>query len=138
MISLDKIATDIAAELQEVFSTVRICAVQNPEQFLTEIRAINPEKLPAVLIVFDGFAFTAESTVREDRLTLVVLDEFRSASDERALELFKLPGKIMEILPPDGRDLNGVWIHPEDCTAGSTVIDYAVLAIGLVCKQSVI
>ena len=138
MISLEKIATDIAAELQEIFSTVRICAVQNPEQFFTEIRAINPEKLPAVLIVFDGFAFTAESTVREDRLTLVVLDEFRSASDERALELFKLPGKIMEILPPDGRDLNGVWIHPEDCTAGSTVIDYAVLAIGLVCKQSVI
>lgn len=138
MISLERIATDIAAELQEVFSTVRICAVQNPEQFLTEIRAINPEKLPAVLIVFDGFAFTAESTVREDRLTLVVLDEFRCASDERALELFKLPGKIMEILPSDGRDLNGVWIHPEDCTAGSTVIDYAVLAIGLVCKQSVI
>ena len=138
MISLEKIATDIAAELQEVFSTVRICAVQTPEQFLTEIRAINPEKLPAVLIVFDGFAFTAESTVREDRLTLVVLDEFRSASDERALELFKLPGKIMEILPPDGRNLNDVWIHPEDCTAGSTVIDYAVLAIGLVCKQSVI
>ena len=138
MISLEKIATDIAAELQEVISTVRICAVQTPEQFLAEIRAINPEKLPAVLIVFDGFAFTAESTVREDRLTLVVLDEFRSASDERALELFKLPGKIMEILPPDGRDLNGVWIHPEDCTAGSTVIDYAVLAIGLVCKQSVI
>ena len=138
MISLERIATDIAAELQEVFSSVRICAVQTPEQFLTEIRAINPEKLPAVLIVFDGFAFTAESTVREDRLTLVVLDEFRSASDERALELFKLPGKIMEILPPDGRDLNGVWIHPEDCTAGSTVIDYAVLAIGLVCKQSVI
>ena len=138
MISLERIATDIAAELQEVFPTVRICAVQNPEQFLTEIRAINPEKLPAVLIVFDGFAFTAESTVREDRLTLVVLDEFRCASDERALELFKLPGKIMEILPSDGRDLNGVWIHPEDCTAGSTVIDYAVLAIGLVCKQSVI
>ena len=138
MISLERIATDIAAELQEVFSTVRICAVQTPEQFLTEIRAINPEKLPAVLIVFDGFAFTAESTVREDRLTLVVLDEFRSASDERALELFKLPGKIMEILPPDGRNLNDVWIHPEDCTAGSTVIDYAVLAIGLVCKQSVI
>lgn len=138
MISLDKIATDIAAELQEVFSTVRICAVQNPEQFLTEIRAINPEKLPAVLIVFDGFAFTAESTVREDRLTLVVLDEFRSASDERALELFKLPSKIMEILPPEGRSLEGVWIHPEDCTAGSTVIDYAVLAIGLVCKQGVI
>ena len=137
MISLERIATDIAAELQEVFSTVRICAVQTPEQFLTEIRAINPEKLPAVLIVFDGFAFTAESTVREDRLTLVVLDEFRSASDERALELFKLPGKIMEILPPEGRDLNGVWIAPEDCTAGSTVIDYAVLAIGVVCKQGV-
>ena len=57
MISLERIATDIAAELQEVFSTVRICAVQNPEQFLTEIRAINPEKLPAVLIVFDGFCF---------------------------------------------------------------------------------
>ena len=138
MISLEKIATDIAAELQEVFSTVRICAVQNPEQFLTEIRAINPDKLPAVLNVFDGFAFTAESTVREDRLTLVVLDEFRSASDERALELFKLPGKIMKILPPEGRDLNGVWIHPEDCTAGSNLTDYAALAIGLVCKQGVI
>lgn len=138
MISLDKIATDIAAELQEVFSTVRICAVQTPEQFLAEIRAINPEKLPAVLIVFDNLLFTAESTIREDHLTLVVLDEFRSASDERALELFKLPGKIMEIFPPDGRDLNGAWIAPEDCSAAGTVVDYAVLAIGVVCKQGVI
>ena len=137
MISLEKIATDIAAELQEVISTVRICAVQTPEQFLAEIRAINPEKLPAVLIVFDGFAFAAESSIREDRFTLVILDEFRNASDERALELFKLPGRVLELFPPDGRDLNGVWIYPEDCSAGSTVSDYAVLAVGVVCKQGI-
>lgn len=137
MISLERIASDIAAELQEVFSTVRICAVQTPEQFLAEIQAINPEKLPASLIIFDNMLFTAESTIREDHLTLVMLDEFRSASDERAVELFKLPGKIMKIFPPEGRDLNGVWIAPEDCSAASTVIDYAVLAIGVVCKQGV-
>ena len=137
MISLDKIASDIAAELQDFFFTTRICAVQTPEQFLTEIRAINPEKLPAVLIVFDGFAFTAESSIREDRLTLVILDEFRSASDQRALELFKLPGRVLELFPPDGRNLNGTWVYPEDCTAGSTIIDYAVLAIGIVCKQGI-
>ena len=138
MISLDQIALNIAAELRETFSTVRICAVQTPEQFLAEIQAINPEKLPAALIVFDNFVFSAESTIREDKLTLVILDEFRCSSDERALELFKLPCTVMDIFPPHGRDIKGVWIYPEDCTSSSTLLDYAALAIGLVCKQGII
>ena len=63
---------EIARELQELlgehFRTVRVTAIQNADQFLAELTAVNPDKLPGVLVVFDNFQFVATGTIREDRI----------------------------------------------------------------------
>lgn len=130
-------AAELAALLGEKFRTVRISALANPEQFLNEIRTINPANLPGVIIVYDGGTFSNENTLRTERMTLVVLDRFRGGSDDRALELLAHVDAVLELIPPDGVELNGVHITPEDCNSCSNVADFAALAIGIVCRQGI-
>jgi len=101
------------------------------------LKAINPDKLPGVLIVFDNFAFTATSTVREIRVTLVLLDRFLAKSDDKALSLFQAAETLLSLFPPEGRDLDGVFVRPEDCFAASPQADYAAMALGLIISQGI-
>lgn len=135
MAKLHEIAEALRAELAGHFQTVRVSSVQTPEQFTKELKALNPEKLPGVVIVFDSLAFNAEAAVEECHLTLVVVDKFTAGSDERALSVFRAGADLLEIFPPDGRMLGGVYVHPTDCVAASPDAQYAALALGITCKQ---
>lgn len=135
MQTVKQTAEKLSALLAQKFATVRVSALSNPEQFLHEIRAINPANLPGVIIVYDGGSFSDENTMRTERMTLIVLDRFRSGSDDRALELLAHVDTVLELIPPDGVELNGVHITPEDCNSCSNVVDFAALAIGIVCRQ---
>ena len=134
---LHEIAQELRELLGEHFRTVRVTAIQNADQFLAEIAAINPDKLPGVLIVFDNFQFVATGTIREDRITLVLLDRFRKDSDDRALGLFEAAEKLLELFPPEGRTLGDVFVRPEDCIASSPKADFTALALGLIVSQGI-
>ena len=135
MRKLNEIATDLRGVLTEYFRTVRISAVQTSDQLLKEIKAINPEKLPGIIIVFDNLNFEGMAMTNTGRVTLVLIDQFRSGSDERALSLFQAGSSLMTLFPADGKEINGVYYYPLDCVAASPDSQYAALAIGLEVKQ---
>jgi hypothetical protein len=135
MRKLNEIATDLRGVLTEYFRTVRISAVQTSDQLLKEIKAINPEKLPGVIIIFDNLNFEGMAMTNTGRVTLVLIDQFRSGSDERALSLFQAGSSLMTLFPADGKEINGVYYYPLDCVAASPDSQYAALAIGLEVKQ---
>ena len=135
MRKLNEIAADLRGVLVEYFRTVRISAVQTSEQLLKEIKAINPEKLPGVIIIFDNLNFEGMAMTNTGRVTLVLIDQFRSGSDERALSLFQAGSSLMTLFPADGKEINGVYYYPLDCVAASPDSQYAALAIGLEVKQ---
>ncbi|MBP5532152.1 MAG: hypothetical protein J6Y54_09030 [Lentisphaeria bacterium] len=133
--TVHEIADALAAELRKKFATVRISAVQAPEQFLTELKAINPDKLPGVIIVFDGSSANSADAVDEFRFTLVAVDRFRSSSDARALGVLKAAAELMTLFPSEGRYLGAVFMHSTDCSAATPDPEYSALALGVVCKQ---
>ena len=135
MRKLNEIATDLQGVLTEYFRTVRISAVQTSDQLLKEIKAINPEKLPGVIIVFDNLNFEGMAMTNTGRVTLVLIDQFRSGSDERALSLFQAGSSLMTLFPADGKEINSVWYYPLDCVSATPDSQYAALAIGLEVKQ---
>lgn len=126
------------AELRKLilrkFATVRFTTVQMPEQFLVEVRAIGRERLPGVLVVYDGT--TIADGVREDQVTLVLVDRFRADSDDRALSVLEATENLLSLFPADGQDLDGVWTFPRDCQIASPDRDFAALALGVSMRQS--
>ena len=134
---LDEIAADLKTALEREFHTVRITTVQTSEQFLSEIRAISPEKLPGVIIVYEQSLFTEENTVRESTVSLVLIDRFVAGSDEKALSVFKSSEKLLELFPPLGTVINGVFYLPAGCAAASVDKNYACLALSLIAKQDI-
>ena len=135
MRKLNEIAADLQGVLTEYFRSVRISAGKTPEQLLKEIKAINPEKLPGVVIAFDSLKFDGMNMTNTGRMTLVLIDQFRSGSDERALSLFQAGSSLMTLFPADGKEINGVWYYPRDCVSVTPDPQFAALAIGLDVKQ---
>lgn len=135
MRKLNEIAGDLRELLSSDFQTVRISALQEPGQLLGEIRAINPEKLPGVIIGFDNLKFNGPDMTSTLKLKLILVDQFRAGSDERALSVFQAASLLLEIFPADGREINGVWYYPADCADCSPDAQYAALAIGIEIKQ---
>ena len=135
MRKLNEIAGDLRTLLGDHFRTVRISAVQTSDQLLKEIKAINPEKLPGVIVVFDSLNFDGMSMTNTAHLTLVLVDQFRAGSDERALSLFQAGSSLMTLFPADGKEINGVWYYPLDCVSATPDSQYATLAVGLEVKQ---
>ncbi len=135
MRKLNEIAGDLRDLLLTKFQTVRISALQTSDQLLEEIQAVNPEKLPCVIIGFDNLKFDGSSMTNTLKLKLILTDQFRSGSDERALSVFQAGSGLLELFPADGREINGVWYYPVDCIAASPDAQYAALSIGLEIKQ---
>ena len=135
MSRLDEIAEALRVDLGEVYPTVRVTAVQTPEQFIQEIRAINPDRLPGVVIVFDSFSANGGEGFEEYQFTLVVVDRFVAGSSERVFSVFKAGADLLDRFPRDGRNLGGVFITPTDIVAASPDPNYAALALGITCKQ---
>ena len=135
MRKLNDIAADLRAVLGGAFRTVRLTAMQTADQFAQELRSINPEKLPGVIVAYDGGAFRNENTVAESRFTLIVVDRFKADSDDRVLSLFQAAETLLTLFPLEGITRQGVFYLPEDCAAATPDRQYACLAIGIVAKQ---
>lgn len=131
---LENIVQSLKALLEKKFRTVRVSAMQTSEQFLRELKAVNRENLPGVIIVFDGLSNLSETATGEINLTLVLIDRFKAGSDERALSLYRAAGELLELFPPDGMDLDGVHVHPVDLIAASPDPELAALGLGIKCK----
>lgn len=135
MSKLHEIASALKTELEDHYQTVRVSAIQTQEQFTRELKAINPDKLPGVIIVFDNMTLGSER-IQECHFTLVVVDKFSAASDAKALSVFQAAANLLDYFPVTGRVLaTGVYVCPTDCIAASPDAQFAALALGLLCKQ---
>ena len=135
MRKLNEIAADMRDLLLTKFQTVRISALQSSGQLLSEIQAVNPDRLPGVIIVPDSLKFNGDGMTCTLNMKLILVDQFHAGSDERALSVFHAGSNLLELFPADGREINGVWYYPVDCVASSPDSQYAALAIGLEIKQ---
>lgn len=135
MRKLNEIATDLKTLLSNDFETVRISALQSSDQLLKEIQAINPEKLPGVIIVFDGLEFDGEAFTNTAKFTLILIDRFKAGSDDRALSVQNAAGRLMLLFPAEGREINCVWYYPDDCVTASPDPHTAAVAVGISAKQ---
>ena len=135
MRKLNEIASDLQTLLSAGFQTVRISVSQSPAQLLSEIRAINPDSLPGVIIAFDSLNYQGMSMTVVCRVKLILIDQFRSGSDQRALSALQAASGLMAFFPADGKEINGVYYYPQDCVSASPDPQFAAIAIGLEIKQ---
>jgi len=135
MRSLNDIATDLKTRLNTVFSDVRISAVQTGEQMLQELSALSVQKLPAVLIVFESCIFYAENTLRESKISLVLIDRFKAGSDSRATSVLQSAESLITLFPPDGITVNDVFYIPSDCQTATPDPQFACLGLRLTVRQ---
>ena len=103
MRKLNEIAADLRDLLGTKFQTVRISAMQNSGQLIKEIKAINPEKLPGVIVAFESLEFNGTSMTNTERIKLVLVDQFRAAADQRSLSVFQAAGSLLDLFPADGK-----------------------------------
>ena len=121
--------------LEEHFETVRVSAVQNQDQLLQEIRAINPEKLPGVIIIFDDMLLNSSEGIQEFRFTLVAVAKFTAASSEKAIRAFSCVERLLELFPADGRIIDEMFVIPTYCQSASPAANYAAFALGITAKK---
>lgn len=126
---LDDVVSMIADNLPTF--NVRISSMQNTGHFLSELKAVNPDKLPLVIIVFDGVDFNGETVCAETRLSLILVDKFRADSDERAMKLYHTAADLMDNFPILGRKFGEAFVTPEDVQAASVDPNYAAIVLGL-------
>lgn len=132
---MKQFAQSLQNDLNKYFSVVRITCIQTQEQLLNEIRAINPDKLPAVIIVFDDMLLNSQEGIKEYHFTLVVVSRFVAASSEKALTAFSCVDTLLELFPADGRMIDETFVHPTDCVAASPAENYAAFALGITAKK---
>ena len=136
MNNIKQIISDLQTYIGKSFETVRVSAVQNQEQFFKELKAVNPDKLPAVIIVFDNLIYQSSDAVKEMSLTLVLVDRFQASSSSKAMSLYAAVDKLLGLFPDGGLVLGETFIIPTDCAAASPDVQFAALALGITCKQS--
>ena len=122
-------------ELSTHYRTVRIAAVQTPEQMLREIKAINPDRLPGVILVLDQVQHLSPTGVTEIQVSAVIIDRFTADSDSRAIGVLRAADTLLTLYPPTGRNFgNGAWVFPTDAVAATPDSQYAAIAVGLTVK----
>ena len=132
---MKEFAQNLKTELEKHFDTVRITAIQTQDQLLQEIRAINPEKLPGVIIVFDDMLLDSSTGIQEQHFTLVAVAKFVAASSEKALAAFSCVDRLLELFPADGKKFDKMFVVPTDCVAASPAANYAAFALGITAKK---
>ena len=128
---------DVVAYISDNLPTfhVRVSAMQNTAHFLAELKAVNSNRLPLVIVVFDGVDFNEETICAETRISLILVDQFRADSDDRARSLFKHAADLMALFPILGKQLGEAFITPEDVRAASVDPNFAAIVLGLRVQQ---
>ena len=132
---MNSFVVSLQTELSKHFETVRVSSMQTQDQLLQEIRAINPDKLPGIIIVFDNMQLLSSEGIQELRFTLIAVAKFTASSSEKALAAFSCVDKLLEIFPADGRMIGEMFVHPTDCVAASPAANYAAFALGITSKK---
>lgn len=136
MRKLEDIGKDLKQHISPNFATVRITTMQTGEQFLAEIKAISPEKLPAAVIVIDSGEFTDAGRVREPSATIVLIDRFVAASESKALSALRALDKLQELFPAPVTGIEDVYYSPVSFSAAPVDPAYTCFALELALKQA--
>lgn len=122
-------------ELSSHYQSVRITTVQTPEQMLREIKAINPDRLPGVILVLDLVQHLSPAGITEIQVSAVLVDRFTADSDARAIGVMRAADTLLTLYPPGGRHFGeDAWVHTTDAVAATPDPQYAAIAVGLTVK----
>jgi len=136
MLGLNEIFKELKGLLSPHFKTVRMTALPVNEQLTNELMAINPDNLPAVLVVYKRGEFTHQNAVRDNIVSLVIIDRYRAGDDERALGAFEVLEKAIGVFIPYGRQTDSGTVYlPLDCGTVSVDPSYACFELSLAVKQ---
>ncbi len=134
---LQEVVSVIADGLRPSFRTVRVSSMQNSAHFLAELKAVNPDKLPGVLVVFDDIDFNGETVCAETRLSLILIDRFHADSEDRANKLFAAADNLMACFPLLGRKFGEAFVTPEDVQSASIDPLFSAIVLGIRIQQRV-
>ena len=132
---MEELFTSLEELLKEHFESVRLTMVQNVEQFAQEVKAVNVNKLPAVLVIFDTHLFQSFEGIEETQLTVVLIDSFASGSREKVLSMLEKMGVLLSLFPADGRKIASYHCYPTDVVTATPDPRFAALALGISCKK---
>ncbi len=138
MRKLHEMATDIRNRLRPVFPVVRFSTAASPAQMLNELKAIGAGKLPAIAAVIDQGKLTDSNCVRDDRVTLLLIDRFHAGSDDKALSAWKSLEDLFRLFPADAMELEGVEYLPVRFYAVQADPGFACFAYELVARQGIL
>lgn len=137
MQTIEQIADELRSLLAATWPAVCLSAAGSDTQFQQELRQFRREQLPGVIIAFDRTAFTTENTLRECRMTAVLIDRFQAGSENRARALFQAAETLFQIFPPGGRMLGDGFCLPGECRTLATDGDFFRLTLALTIHQGV-
>lgn len=137
MRNLQEIAEDIRSLLAETFRTIRFSTAEMTPQLLSEIKAMNESRLPAVVIVFGSGQIVENARKQMLKLTLVLIDRFVAGSDERAISAWTSLQTLMNLFPADVTEMNGVFYLPVQFYNASGDPKYACFAFEVEAHQAI-
>ena len=133
---LAKIMEAVQQELSSQYRSVRITTVQTPEQLFREIKSINPDRLPGVILILDQVQNLSPAGITEVQVSAVIVDRFTADSDSRAVNVLRAADTLLTLYPPAGRQFGAdAWVCPTDAVAATPDPQYAAIAVGLTVKQ---
>lgn len=135
MRKLNEIAADIRNRIASDFPTVRFSTASVSAQLINEIEAISVNKLPAVIVTVDQAAYTRNNRVREQNVSLVLVDRFIAGSDERAQSAWLACEKLIAHFPAEGIVVNDVAYLPEQLSSVPVDSQYVSFTIRLRLQQ---
>lgn len=132
---LAQVMETFRTELSAHYQSVRITTVQTQEQMLREIRAINPDRLPGVILVLDLVQHLSPAGITEIQVSAVLVDRYTADSDARALGVMRAADTLLALYPPSGRQFGAdAWVCSTDAVAATPDSHYAAIAVGLTVK----
>lgn len=138
MRKLHEMAADIRSLLETKFQAVRLSTAAASPQLINELRAIGTGKLPAVAVIVDQGFLTTSNRVRDDRITLVLIDRFRAGSDEKTLSALAALEELFALFPADVTTVEGVHYLPVRFYSAGVDPAFVCFAYELTARQAII
>lgn len=114
MRNLSEIYGDIRRHIGADFPVVRCSSARTPEQMIREVQTIGRTSLPAIIVFLEEMRFLKQSPpLRELSVTLLLVDRYRSGSEEQTLSAWNHCEKLYHYFPSEGIRLHDVFYLPE-------------------------
>lgn len=129
---------DIRDLLAPKFPTVRLSTATLVPQLVNELTAIGADKLPAVVVIIDQGNLIQSNYVRDDRVTLVLIDRFRAGSDDKALSALEAVEKLFALFPADVTTIEDVNYLPQRFYSAGVDPNFVCLAYELTARHGLV